>query len=76
MTPASIRLHGKLYRAKAVDEAMSIAMESIEGCSLERKRDGVYHLVSLAGLEPNEAADLIAEVGDLALELTLHLDKK
>jgi hypothetical protein len=71
----SARLHRKLYRAKAIDIAMATAMEDVESAKLNRKRDGDYSVITLTGVEGDDGRELLAEVCDLALQLTVEQDK-
>ena len=76
MKPPHIRLHRKLYRARAVDQA--IEMASTEGTDLriERQRDGDHHVVTIEGLELDEAREALAEIADAALMITVELDRR
>lgn len=77
MSSESIKLHAKLYRARAIDEAISIVSEEAEGAELTRQRVGDHHVVTIGGDVGGEAGrHHLAEVGDIALVLTVDQDRR
>jgi hypothetical protein len=72
----SIRLHAKLYRARAVDRALELARAEASDATLSRRKDGDHHLVTVDGLEAHDAAELLAQVADAALVITAELDRR
>lgn len=71
-----IRLHTKIYRAGAIDEAIDLATAELEeGATLTRSRADDYYLVTLDGLPDPDAAEVLAEVGDAALLITVEKDR-
>lgn len=71
-----LRLHAKLYRAKAIDEAIELARDSSKVARLSRKRAGDYHEITIQGVEESDQAELLAELADAALQITVQLDRK
>jgi hypothetical protein len=76
MSAATIDLHHKLYRAKAIDEAMTLVAGSAEDVRLTKTREGDHYRVCIEGIEPTEARDLLAEVADAALVITVEQDRR
>ncbi len=75
MISESIKLHAKLYRAQAIDEAISMLADQAEGAELTRRREGDHHLVTITGLADGESSlHHLAEIGDIALVLTVERD--
>ena len=76
MSSSSIRLHVKLYRARAIDAAIEELAGAQPDASFERRRNGEHHVVTVSGLEGTAAAELLAEVADAALVLTAEADQR
>ena len=76
MSSSSVRLHAKLYRAKAVDQAMALLGEVNANAELTRKRQGDYHVVTISGIEQRSVAEILAEIADSALLITVELDRR
>jgi hypothetical protein len=72
----SIRLHAKLYRARAVDQALDRARAVASEARLSRRKDGDHHLVTVEGLDESVADELLAQVADAALVVTAELDRR
>lgn len=68
-----IRLHARLYRAKAIDGAIARVLEDHHGATLTRRREGDYHLVEAGGSDASQA--LLAEVADIALVATVEQER-
>jgi uncharacterized protein YaiL (DUF2058 family) len=75
--PAEIKLHAKLYRRAAVDEAIALAAEhgGAARLAVARGRDGEYHVVTAQLDDEAAAEDLLAEIADAALGLTVESDR-
>ena len=71
MSAAAIRLHRRLYRARAVDDAIALVAASWPG-PVTRTRDGDHHVVEADGGDPAAAHVLLAEIGNGALVLTVE----
>lgn len=76
MTSPGLRLHAKLYRAKAIDIAIELAYESHKDVMISRKKMGEYHVVDLSGLEGEQAGELLRELADAALMATVEIDAR
>lgn len=76
MTAPNLRLHAKLYRAKAIDLAIELAYETRNDITISRTRAGEHYVVTLAGLEGEQAAELLQELADAALMATAEIDAR
>ena len=76
MTTSQVRLHRKLYRAGAIDDAIEAAIEIEPNTKIDRNRDGDHHVVTLSGLAREDAENLVLEIADLALRLTVEADQR
>ena len=75
MTSSEIRLHSKLYRARAIDEAIDAVLTSFsDGITARRTRDGEYYVVEASGIAGEDATELLADIADAALILTVEKD--
>lgn len=74
MTINPIRLHRKLYRARAIDEALSLVAEATPGVRFSRSREGEHYVVRADGPPEADLSDLLAEVADAALVITVERD--
>jgi hypothetical protein len=70
----SLRLHSKLYRARAIDRALDLARAEAVDATLSRTRDGSHQVVTVDGLDDAEAVEMLAEIADAALVITAELD--
>jgi hypothetical protein len=71
----TLRLHSKLYRAHAVDRALELARDEVQA-ALSRRREGEHHVVVVDGLDDADADELLAEIADAALMITVELDRR
>ena len=69
MSRPSLMLHAKLYRARCIDEAIR---ECGAQGKLTRRREGAYHVVEPQSLSDDEAVDLLDDVANQALFLTVE----
>lgn len=72
--PREVRLHAKLYRARAVSDAVASVAASFEG-TLSRRRAGQYHVVAAEGAGDAAALSALAAVANAALVLTIEAEE-
>ena len=70
-----VKLHAKLYRARAIELAMALCRSEEGLAQLSRRREGDYHLVQCEGLDRTAAQQLLARLGDAALVFTVDQEK-
>jgi hypothetical protein len=79
VTEPVVKLHAKLYRARAIEKAMALCRSEAAGepgeAQLSRHREGKYHVVQCGGLEPAAAQELLARVADAALVFTVDPER-
>ena len=73
MTVATLKLHARLYRAQAIDEALDLIVQEHEGVGFTKRREGDYYLVEAT---PGATPDLLAEIADAALVITVEQDHR
>ena len=76
----TIRLHSKLYRARAIDEAIKLMKTENNRFVLKRSRQEDYHCITLK-LDENttdfekNASEILARLADTALIITVDQDR-
>ena len=68
-----LRLHSKLYRARAIDQSIKSTGES--AVRFTRRRQGQYHVIEARGPAAPDDGEILADIGDMALLLTVELDR-
>jgi hypothetical protein len=71
--PVAVHLHRALYMQQAIKEA---AQQFSELASFEVKRQGEYHAVTVADIDPEVDGDLVGEFCNFALVYTATRKRK
>lgn len=67
MNSQSIKLHHKLYKARAIDEAIKLAKEKTPDLNIKRQREKDHYIVELSGVDKEDAKELLADIADASL---------